>query len=135
MKITIKNEMTGLFNNIEFKLLKQFTNQNEYMKYLTSSMNINIDSILHIKSKTQQHFSKEHLKMNLLENGLLEDILKNNIIKSIAQMEYCEMMSNICIESCLIHYRTTLKPDLIRRKKYADEYEKTFLGNLNEKKT
>lgn len=135
MKITIKNEITGLFNNIDFKLFEQFNNQNEYMGYLITAMNINMDSILHIKARTQDHFTKEDIRIYLLENGFLEEVLKNTTVKNIAQIEYCKMMSNICIESCLIHYKTTLKPDLMRRKKYADEYEKTFLGNFNEKKS
>lgn len=135
MNITIKNEITGLINSIEFKLFEEFTNQNEYMGYLIHSMNTNMDSILHIKARTQQYFAKEHLKMYLFENGFLEDSLKNTAVKRIAQIEYCEMMSSICIESCIVHYKKTLKPDAIRRKKFADEYEKNFLGNLNEKKT
>lgn len=130
MKITIKNEITGLFNSIEFRLFEEFTNQNEYMGYLINAMNRNMDFILYIKSKTQKHFAQEHLKMFLFENGFLE-----NEIKKIAQIEYCEMMSNVCIDTCMVHYRKTLKPSLIRRKKLADEYEKNFLGNLNEKKT
>lgn len=135
MNITIKNELTGLINSIEFKLFEQFNNQNEYMGYLISSMNTNMDSILHIKARTQQHFTKEHLRMYLLENGFMEEVLHSHVVKKIAQMEYCEMMSNICIESCMIHYKKTLRPDVLRRKKLADEYEKNFLGMLNEKKT
>lgn len=135
MKITIKNAITGLFNSIEFRLFEEFNTQNEYMGYLISSMNINMDFILHIKSKTQKHFAQEHVKMFLFENGFLENDLTHNEIKKIAQIEYCEMMSNVCIDTCVIHYKKTLKPNLIRRKKLADEYEKNFLGNLNEKKT
>ena len=135
MKITIKNELTGLINSIDFKLFEQFNNQNEYMGYLISSMNTNMDSILHIKARTQQHFAKEHLRMYLFENVLNAEILHNQIVKQTAHMEYCEMMSSICIESCLVHYKKVLKPDAQRRKKLADEYEKNFLGMLNEKKT
>lgn len=135
MDITIKNELTGLINSIEFKLFEEFNNQNEYMGYLISSMNKNMDSILHIKARTHQHFAKEHLKMYLLENGFIEEALHTHIVKQIAHMEYCEMMSNICIDSCMVHYKTTLKPEAQRRRKLADEYEKNFLGILNEKKT
>lgn len=133
MDITIKNEITGLLNHIEFNLFEQFANQNEYMSYLIRSMNINMDSILYIKTKTQQYFANEHVKMYLFENGFLEDAMKSSSVKKLAQIEYCEMMSAICIESCIIHYKNTLKPDLIRRKKLAEEYEQNFLSNLNEK--
>lgn len=135
MNITIKNNITGLINSIEFKLFEEFNTQNEYMGYLIHSMNINMDSILHIKARTQQHFTKEHLRMYLVENGFMEEALKNTAVKRIAQMEYCEMMSSICIESCMVHYKKTLRPDLERRKKLADEYQRNFLGNLDEKKT
>lgn len=135
MQITIKNEITGLFNTIDFTLFEQFNNQNEYMHYLLHAMNINMDSILHIKSKTQQYFANEHVKIYLFENGFLEEAMKSTTIKKLAHLEYCEMMSSICIEACLIHYKNTLKPDLIRRKKLADEYAQNFLSSLNEKKS
>lgn len=135
MSISIKNELTGLINNIDFKIFEQFNSQNEYMGYLIHSMNINMDAILHIKVKTQTYFASEKVKMYFIENVFTEESLQGNIAKKRAQLEYAEMMSNICIDSCMVHYKKTLKPDAIRRKKLADEYEKNFLGMLNEKKT
>lgn len=135
MTISIKNELTGLINRIDFKIFEQFNSQNEYMGYLIHSMNMNIDAILHIKVKTQAYFAAEKVKMYFIENVFTEQSLQGNIAQKRAQLEYAEMMSNICIDSCMVHYKKTLKPDAIRRKKLADEYEKNFLGILNEKKT
>lgn len=133
MSISIKNEITGLINRIDFQVFEQFNSQNEYMGYLIHSMNINIEAILHIKVKTQNYFAAEKVKMYFIESVFTDDILQSDIAKKKAQLEYAEMMSTICIDSCVLHYKKTLKPDSIRRKKLADEYEKNFLGILNEK--
>ena len=138
MKITIKNEITGLMNTIEFKLFEELSNQNDYMSYLIGAMNINMDFILHIRARNQQHFAQEELKTYLFENGYTDEMLSTNnenTMKKIAERKYFEMMSNLCVTACVIHYKKTLKPDRTRRSKFADEYEKTFLGSLNEKKT
>lgn len=135
MSISIKNELTGIINTIEFKTFEQCNGQTEYMQYLIQSMNMNIESIVHIKVKTQTYFAAEKVKMYFIENMFIEPALQNNIAKKRAQLEYAENMSNICIDSSMVHYKKTLKPDAIRRRKLADEYEKNFLGILNEKKT
>ena len=44
------------------------------------------------------------------------------------------MISTVCLETCMIHYKKVLLPDYEKRKKIADDYEKKVLGDLNEKK-
>lgn len=133
MTISIKNELTGVINRIDFKVFEQFNSQNEYMGYLIHSMNVNMDAILHIKAKTQNYFATEKIKMYFFENVFLDETLQVEVAKKKAQLEYAETMSNICIGSCMVHYKKTLKPDSIRRKKLADEYEKNFLEMLSKK--
>lgn len=132
MKISIKNELTGIINHIDFRIFEDFNNQNDYLAYLIECMNINIESIKYIKNKTQEYFSKEHIKMYLYENGFIE-IENEDLAKRIAILQYAEMISTVCLESCMIHYKKTLKPDFEKRKILADKYEKNILGDLNEK--
>lgn len=131
MKISIHNKITGLINHIEFKVFEDFNNQTDY---LIKSMNTNIDAIKYIKNKTQEYFSKENIKIYLYENGFIELDEKESLEKRIALLQYAEMISTICIDACMIHYKKELLPDYEKRKKIADEYEKKVLGDLNEKK-
>ena len=134
MKFTLRNNITGSFNTIEFKLFEDFKNQNEYLKYLIKSMNINMDSIIHIRAKTQEYFIAENLKMFIFEQGFAEATIQEEITKRMAKLNYSEMMSNVCLDTCIIHYRKTLKPELSKRKLQSYEYEQKFLGEFNGKK-
>lgn len=132
--ITIKNNITGLINHIEFKLFKNFNNQSDYMAYLIESTNKNMDSILHIRSRTLDYFTKEHLKIYLSQQESHSKEVNVNMVQKMAELEYSEMISDICVNAVYLHYKKTLKIDFERRKKLADEYEKMFLGILNDKK-
>lgn len=134
MKISIQNKLTGLINHIDFKLFEDFNNQSEYLNYLINAMNINIESIKYIKHKTQEYYSKEHIKFYLYENGFIELENQEDLAKKLAILQYAEMLSTVCLEACMVHYKKRLNPDYERRKKLAEEYEKNVLGDLNEKK-